>query len=96
MKLNPKKAALLGGVGLVALAGIAGVRQARGSDHADTPQIAAAPGTDLTDVFVFPSTSNPNNVVLAMTVHPLIPTGGTALSLAAGKIITKGTSIQWS
>ena len=78
MKLDPKKAAAAGGIGLAALAVFAGVRQARGSDHADTPQIAAAPGTDLTDVFIFPSPSNPNNVVLAMTVHPLIATGGTA------------------
>ena len=78
MKLNPKKAAAVGGAGLAALAVFAGVRQARGSDHADTPQIAAAPGTDLTDVFVFPSPSNPDNVVLAMNVHPLIATGGTA------------------
>ncbi len=48
---------------------------AHGSDHADTPTIAARPGGDLTDVFVFPSPNNPNNVVLVMDVHPLIPTG---------------------
>jgi Domain of unknown function (DUF4331) len=45
------------------------------SDHADTPQIAASPGTDLTDVYIFPSPSNANNVVLAMNVHPLITPG---------------------
>jgi hypothetical protein len=49
--------------------------RARGSDHADTPFIAANPGTDLTDVFVFPSPTNANNVVLVMDVHPLIPSG---------------------
>jgi hypothetical protein len=49
--------------------------RARGSDHADTPAIAASPGTDLTDVYVFPSPNNANNVVLAMNVHPLIPAG---------------------
>lgn len=53
-------------------------RQARSSDHADTPEIAASPGSDLTDVFVFPSATNPDNVVLALCVHPLIPAGGTA------------------
>lgn len=42
------------------------------SDHADTPAIAARPGADLTDVFIFPSKTNPNNVVLAMCVNPLI------------------------
>ncbi len=45
------------------------------SDHADTPAIASKPGTDLTDVFLFPSTTNPDNVVLAMNVHPLIIAG---------------------
>ncbi len=48
---------------------------ARGSDHADTPATAARPGGDLTDVFIFPSPTNPKNVVLVMDVHPLIPTG---------------------
>ena len=33
---------------------------------------------DLTDVFIFPSPNNPNNVVLAMCVSPLIPAGGAA------------------
>ena len=45
---------------------------ARGSDHADTPDNAANPGQDLTDVYVFPSPSDSNNVVLAMNVSPLI------------------------
>lgn len=49
--------------------------RARGSDHADTPQIAASPGTDLSDVYIFPSPNNINNVVLAMNVRPLIPQG---------------------
>jgi hypothetical protein len=56
---------------------ILSARQALSSDHADTPQIAAAPGTDLTDVFIFPSPTNANNVVLALCVSPLIPGGGT-------------------
>lgn len=49
--------------------------KATASDHADTPAIAASPGVDLTDVYVFPSPANPSNVVLAMNVHPLIPSG---------------------
>ncbi len=60
--------------GVVLLPAMLFVR-ARGSDHADTPTIAARPGADLTDVFIFPSPSNSNNVVLVMNVHPLIPTG---------------------
>ena len=63
-------------VAALAIAASAAVHfQARASDHADTPAIAATPGADLTDVYVFPSPANSNNVVLAMNVHPLIATG---------------------
>jgi len=47
----------------------------KASDHADTPEIAASPGTDITDVYMFPSETNRNNIVLAMNVHPLIGPG---------------------
>jgi Domain of unknown function (DUF4331) len=77
MKSLTKRSVALAGTVLTLTAGWIGVRVARGSDHADTPQIAASAGTDLTDVFVFPSPTNTNNVVLAMCVSPLIPTGGT-------------------
>jgi len=49
--------------------------RARGSDHADTPSIAASPGTDLSDVYIFPSPNDASNVVLVMNVRPLIPQG---------------------
>ena len=77
MKSITKRSFALAGTALTLTAGWFGIRAARGSDHADTPQIAAAPGTDLTDVFVFPSPADSNKVVLAMCVSPLIPTGGT-------------------
>jgi hypothetical protein len=48
--------------------------RARGSDHADTPVIAANPGFDITDVHLFPSPTNTNNVVLSLCVHPLLTT----------------------
>jgi hypothetical protein len=50
---------------------------AKSSDHQDTYNLATRANTsaDITDVFVFPSPSNPNNVVLAMDVSPLIPKG---------------------
>jgi len=55
------------------------ITRAYSSDHADTPNIAANPGQDITDVFMFPSPTNANNVVLVMNVHPLIGPGeGTA------------------
>ena len=50
---------------------------AKSSDHQDTYNLATRANTsaDITDVFIFPSPSNPNNVVLAMDVSPLIPKG---------------------
>ena len=50
---------------------------ARSSDHQDTYNLATRSNTsaDITDVYVFPSPTNPANVVLAMDVSPLIPTG---------------------
>ena len=73
MKITFRKTALF----MAALAIVPAVvlTRARGSDHADTPAIAAQPGTDLTDVFIFPSPTDSSKVCLAMCVHPLIPTG---------------------
>jgi uncharacterized protein DUF4331 len=51
------------------------IGRAYSSDHADTPNIAANPGEDISDVYMFPSPSNANNVVLVMNVHPLIGAG---------------------
>ena len=45
------------------------------SDHADTAANYNRPGADLADVFLFPSKTNANNVVLVMDLHPLIPKG---------------------
>jgi hypothetical protein len=53
----------------------------RSSDHQDTYNLANRANTsaDITDVYIFPSPTNPANVVLAMDVSPLIPAGmGTA------------------
>lgn len=83
MSLTKKLSALkFTAIGLIALAVPAfmiGVGKA--SDHADTPDLAANPGTDISDVFCFPSPTNSNNVVLVMNVHPLIGPGqGSAVS----------------
>lgn len=43
-----------------------------------TPATIARPATDITDAYLFPSPNNPNNVVVVMNVHPLIPAGGAA------------------
>ena len=47
----------------------------RASDHGDTRENVARIGSDMTDVFIFPSKEDPANVVLATTVHPLITPG---------------------
>jgi len=66
---------IIAGLGLASAAGLFGIQQAYASDHADTPEIAQSPGTDLTDVYIFPSPNNASNVVFAMNVHPLITPG---------------------
>ena len=68
-----KKFALLGLAALAVPAVLIGVGKA--SDHADTPDIAANPGTDISDVYIFPSTTDAKNVVFVMNVHPLIASG---------------------
>ncbi|MFO0890359.1 MAG: DUF4331 family protein [Isosphaeraceae bacterium] len=45
---------------------------ARASDHGDTRENVARIGSDMTDVFIFPSKEDPDSVVLATTVRPLI------------------------
>ena len=47
----------------------------QGSDHADTAENVSRPGTDLTDLYIFPSPTNSANVVFAMDVRPLIGAG---------------------
>jgi len=47
------------------------------SDHADTAEIAGSPGTDLTDLYVFPSAADASKMVLVMNVSPLIQKGQT-------------------
>ena len=47
---------------------------ARASDHGDTAENANRQGADMTDVFIFPS-ATPGNVVLVMDTHGLIPAG---------------------
>ena len=80
MKISTKRGKLLLGTGvLAAIAAVSlGTAQfAIGSDHADTVESVNKPGIDLTDLHIFPGQDN-NNVVLALSVRPLIPAGGAA------------------
>jgi len=61
-------ASLTIGVGLYA------TQSAKSSDHQDTLQLVSRAGGDITDAYVFPA-KDPNDVVFAMDVHPLIPAG---------------------
>ena len=77
MKISTKRGKLLLGAGaLAAVAAISlGTAQwAVGSDHADTVESVGNPGIDLTDLHIFPGRDT-NNVVLALSVRPLIPKG---------------------
>jgi len=60
---------------LVAAAALYAVHPLLASDHQDSPTTIARPGADITDPYIFPAPDNPNNVVLVMNLHPLIPSG---------------------
>ncbi len=50
---------------------------ARSFDLQGSPTTVKRPAADITDTFLFPSPSNPNNVVAVMDVYPLIPASST-------------------
>lgn len=59
------------------VATVAGVRQAVGSDHQDTPEVELSPRLDINDVYVFPG-STADRVVLVMTTQSPITPANTA------------------
>ena len=80
MKTLTKRGKVLLGAGtlaLVAALSVGTTQLAVGSDHADTVESTGKPGIDLTDLHIFPG-QDPNNVVLALSVRPLIPAGQAA------------------
>ena len=80
MKISTKRGKLLLGAGAVAAIAAVSLGTAQlavGSDHADTVESVNKPGIDLTDLHIFPG-QDPNNVVLALSVRPLIPAGQAA------------------
>ena len=60
-------------IAIVAVVILYNTRPVRSSDHQDSLTVVARPAADITDVFIYPSPSNPANVVLQMDVDPLIP-----------------------
>ena len=75
MKLLHSLATVAATALLVATVSLYSVHLVRGSDHQDSPTVINRPGADITDVFVYPAQDNAQNVVLAMDVYPLIPSG---------------------
>lgn len=59
------------------VATVAGVRQAVGSDHQDTPEVELSPRLDITDVYAFPG-STADRIVLVMTSQSPITPANTA------------------
>ena len=77
MKFSTKSGKLLLGAGALAVVtaiSLGTAQVAIGSDHADTVESVNKPGIDLTDLHIFPG-QDPSNVVLALSVRPLIAAG---------------------
>jgi hypothetical protein len=79
-----KKARLFGGVAALCAFVLAALLfahvPARGVDLQDSPVTVSRPSADITDTYLFPSPTNPGNVVVVMDVHPLIPASANATS----------------
>ncbi|MGH7727824.1 MAG: DUF4331 family protein, partial [Vulcanimicrobiaceae bacterium] len=70
-----------GGLALAVLgaAAVAAVRlPARGIDYQDAPATVANPAADISDTYLFPSPTNPNNLVAVMDVDAGLPAGQSA------------------
>ena len=103
MIFSTKRGKVLLGLGALAVAALSlsTHRSAVGSDHAGTVITAQTrPKTDLSDLHIFPG-SDPNNVVLSMSVHPLIPAGTSPSSVTFAddvlyqfKIDTTGDNVE--
>lgn len=73
--MNKKLTGLVGVGSLVLLAGLATLRPATASDHADTREVVQRGGSDISDVYMFESKEDSKNYVLVMNVNPLISQG---------------------
>jgi hypothetical protein len=74
MKLARTFGGVLALCALVAVAVLYG-RPVAGFDIQDSATLVARPGADISDVYLFPSPTNSNNVVAVMNVHPGLPAG---------------------
>jgi len=75
MSFSISRARSLAAVAFLLVPSLAMSPSARGSDHVDAADNVNRLGADLTDLYIFPSPTNANNVVLAMDLWSLIPAG---------------------
>lgn len=67
-----KRNGLLAAMGITVAAGAMFLLQpAQAADHRDGPGIQGSPAADINDVYAFRSATNPDNLVVALTVNPL-------------------------
>ena len=65
--------ALAWSLALATAAAVGVTRLIKASDHRDSALLAADPAADIADIYTFKSPTNPDNLVLAMTVSGFIP-----------------------
>ena len=96
---HPKARRWLAAGAAVALA-VGAFAVARSADHRDSALLTASPAEDIADVYAFRSPTNPNNLVLAMTVSGLLPPSEVGMAgfdpsvLYQFKIDTDGDAIE--
>jgi hypothetical protein len=74
MKLVRSFGGILALSALVSIAVLYG-RPVAGFDIQDSPTLVARPGADISDVYLFPSPTNSNDVVAVLNVHPGLAAG---------------------
>lgn len=70
-----------------ALLGFGVLAHAGASSAADSPAALAHPAANVSDVYLFPSPSNPSNVVAVMNVSPGLPAGALATTFFDQKVL---------
>jgi hypothetical protein len=77
MKIARKMGGVAALCAFVAVALVYARVPARSFDLQGSPVLVNRPAADITDTYLFPSPSNPNNVVAVMNVYPLIAASST-------------------
>jgi len=96
MKLARRFGGVLALGALVAVAVLYG-RPVAGFDIQDAPTLVARPGADISDVYLFPSPTNANDVVAVMNVHPGLAAGtGTTTFFDPGVLYTMKFDTRYS